>query len=110
MSGVNELFQNIRFLKFYGWGQSFKLIHDIEIVFTDLLENFWAARSLRHREVELQWRVKENIVAILISFIWQVQNAWINMTHTHDSRSGSGYHLPWHYFHSCFTPLLLVVV
>lgn len=23
MSGVNELFQNIRFLKFYGWGMYF---------------------------------------------------------------------------------------
>ena len=21
MSGVNELFQNVRFLKFYGWGE-----------------------------------------------------------------------------------------
>lgn len=110
MSGVNELFQNIRFLKFYGWGQSLELLHDIATVFTDLLENFWAARSLKRREVELQWRVKENIVAILISFIWQVQKAWNNMSLTYDTRSGSGYHLPWRFFHSCFTLLLLVVV
>ncbi|KAI5120846.1 hypothetical protein M0805_007033 [Coniferiporia weirii] len=52
MSSANELFQNIRFLKFYGW------------------ENHWAGKVLGHREVELNWRVKENICSILITFIW----------------------------------------
>ncbi|KAH8120041.1 P-loop containing nucleoside triphosphate hydrolase protein [Phellopilus nigrolimitatus] len=52
MSSVNELFQNVRFLKFYGW------------------ENHWARKVLERRETELGWRVKENLCAILISFIW----------------------------------------
>jgi len=52
MSGVNELFQNIRFLKFYGW------------------DNRWAHKVNELRELELAWRVKEGIVDTLISFIW----------------------------------------
>ncbi|KAG1904761.1 ABC transporter type 1, transmembrane domain-containing protein [Suillus fuscotomentosus] len=42
MNVVNELLQNIRFLKFYGWGT----------------------------RRELDWRVKENVVDTIISFIW----------------------------------------
>ncbi|KAK0233579.1 P-loop containing nucleoside triphosphate hydrolase protein [Armillaria fumosa] len=49
---VNELLQNIRFLKFYGW------------------EYHWSSKTESARETELKWRVKENIVATLISFIW----------------------------------------
>ncbi|KAF8522635.1 P-loop containing nucleoside triphosphate hydrolase protein, partial [Hysterangium stoloniferum] len=52
MSGVNELFQSIRFLKYYGW------------------DGRWAKRVETLREVELGWRVKEGIVDTLISFIW----------------------------------------
>ncbi|KAL5518793.1 hypothetical protein ACEPAH_476 [Sanghuangporus vaninii] len=52
MSGVNEFFQNIRFLKLYGW------------------TSLWSQSILGRRERELLWRVKENICAILISFIW----------------------------------------
>ncbi|KAH7930921.1 pleiotropic drug resistance ABC transporter [Leucogyrophana mollusca] len=52
MSVVNELLQNVRFLKFYGW------------------ENQWASAARQSREVELSWRVKENIVDTAISFIW----------------------------------------
>jgi len=33
-------------------------------------ENFWASGVRDKRETELRWRVKENIVATLISFIW----------------------------------------
>ncbi|KAF8665348.1 hypothetical protein AX16_000367 [Volvariella volvacea WC 439] len=52
MGIVNELLQNIRFLKFYGW------------------EYHWSRIAERAREVELRWRVKENINSTLISFIW----------------------------------------
>ncbi|KAK0208709.1 P-loop containing nucleoside triphosphate hydrolase protein [Desarmillaria ectypa] len=52
MGIVNELLQNIRFLKFYGW------------------EYHWSSKTEKARETELKWRVKENIVATLISFIW----------------------------------------
>lgn len=52
MSSVNELFQNIRFLKFYGWERM------KETVTTQL------------RNDELRWRVKANIVDTLIAFTW----------------------------------------
>ncbi|KAH8100998.1 P-loop containing nucleoside triphosphate hydrolase protein [Cristinia sonorae] len=52
MKLINELFQNIRFLKFYGW------------------ETRWTQRVRDSRENELKWRVRENIVSTLISFIW----------------------------------------
>ncbi|TFL03667.1 P-loop containing nucleoside triphosphate hydrolase protein [Pterulicium gracile] len=52
MNIVNELLQNIRFLKFYGW------------------ERHWRNTALGSREEELAWRVKENIVDTFISFIW----------------------------------------
>ncbi|KAF8808123.1 pleiotropic drug resistance ABC transporter [Phlegmacium glaucopus] len=52
MNIVNELLQNIRFLKFYGW------------------EYQWSRKAQAARETELKWRVKENIVDTLISFIW----------------------------------------
>ncbi|KAG2044379.1 P-loop containing nucleoside triphosphate hydrolase protein [Suillus americanus] len=52
MNVVNELLQNIRFLKFYGW------------------ENQWSRGAHQAREEELSWRVKENVVDTIISFIW----------------------------------------
>ncbi|EMD33950.1 hypothetical protein CERSUDRAFT_117480 [Gelatoporia subvermispora B] len=52
MNLVNEFFQNIRFLKFYGW------------------ETGWANRVQNARESELNWRIKENFVNAAISFIW----------------------------------------
>ncbi|KAJ4485740.1 P-loop containing nucleoside triphosphate hydrolase protein [Lentinula aciculospora] len=52
MSTVDELLQNIRFLKFYGW------------------EYHWSNKTADRRENELSWRVKENIVDTAISFIW----------------------------------------
>lgn len=52
MGLINELFQNVRFLKFYGW------------------ENGWAAKARVAREHELRWRVKSNIVDTIMSFLW----------------------------------------
>ncbi|KAG8813717.1 hypothetical protein FRC17_001460, partial [Serendipita sp. 399] len=52
MTGVNELFQSIRFLKVMGW------------------EGGWAQRVLQSREVELAWRVQENICSAIIVFVW----------------------------------------
>ncbi|EIW86976.1 pleiotropic drug resistance ABC transporter [Coniophora puteana RWD-64-598 SS2] len=52
MNVVNELLQNIRFLKYYGW------------------EYKWSDSAREARETELGWRVRENIVGVAISFIW----------------------------------------
>ncbi|KAJ7492339.1 P-loop containing nucleoside triphosphate hydrolase protein [Mycena latifolia] len=52
MEKVNELLQNIRFLKFFGW------------------EYYWSNTARNARETELSWRVKENTVDTVISFIW----------------------------------------
>ncbi|THV07466.1 P-loop containing nucleoside triphosphate hydrolase protein [Dendrothele bispora CBS 962.96] len=52
MNTVNELLQNIRFLKFYGW------------------EYHWGRKTNERRETELKWRVKNNVVDTLITFIW----------------------------------------
>ncbi|KAI8980033.1 P-loop containing nucleoside triphosphate hydrolase protein [Trametes punicea] len=52
MNVVNELWQNIRFLKFYGW------------------EYRWSDRVREARETELRWQVKSNIVDVFINFIW----------------------------------------
>ncbi|KAI0671861.1 P-loop containing nucleoside triphosphate hydrolase protein [Trametes maxima] len=52
MNAVNELWQNIRFLKFYGW------------------ESRWSERARQARENELSWKVKENVVDVFITFIW----------------------------------------
>ncbi|KAI0359724.1 P-loop containing nucleoside triphosphate hydrolase protein [Trametes cingulata] len=52
MNVVNELWQNIRFLKFYGW------------------EYRWSQRVREARETELRWQVKENVVDVFINFIW----------------------------------------
>ncbi|KAJ7459165.1 P-loop containing nucleoside triphosphate hydrolase protein [Mycena galericulata] len=52
MEKVNELLQNIRFLKFFGW------------------EYHWSNTASKARENELSWRIKENIVDTIISFIW----------------------------------------
>ncbi|KAJ7109921.1 P-loop containing nucleoside triphosphate hydrolase protein [Mycena epipterygia] len=52
MEKVNELLQNIRFLKFFGW------------------EYHWSDTASKARETELSWRVKENTVDTIISFIW----------------------------------------
>ncbi|KAG8820432.1 hypothetical protein FRC19_008875 [Serendipita sp. 401] len=52
MTGVNELFQSIRFLKLMGW------------------EGGWAERVLQSRELELAWRVQENICSAILVFIW----------------------------------------
>ncbi|KAF8342804.1 uncharacterized protein EI90DRAFT_3030312 [Cantharellus anzutake] len=55
MSLVNELIQSIRFLKFTGW------------------ESHWTQKVKAAREIELSWRVKENIVSTILGFIW----AWL---------------------------------
>ncbi|KAJ3535367.1 hypothetical protein NMY22_g6525 [Coprinellus aureogranulatus] len=49
---VDELLQNIRFLKFYGW------------------EYTWSRKAEDARETELRWRVKTNIVSTFMFFIW----------------------------------------
>lgn len=39
-------------------------------------EYHWARKSQNARETELQWRVKQNIVDTLISFIWFVASIY----------------------------------
>lgn len=69
MDTVNELLQNIRFLKYYGWGKSYDSIFLVQAskCFT---EYYWGAKTSERRESELGWRVKENVVDTAISFIW----------------------------------------
>jgi hypothetical protein len=68
MNIVNELLQNIRFLKYYGWGKIY-IIHLYLLV--DLNpENHWGRNTNQLRETELRWRVKQNIVDTFITFIW----------------------------------------
>ncbi|KIO19698.1 hypothetical protein M407DRAFT_82489 [Tulasnella calospora MUT 4182] len=55
MSYVDEFFQSIRFLKYMGW------------------ERAWSNKVRAARETELKIRVKQNIIDVLISFIW----SWI---------------------------------
>jgi hypothetical protein len=70
MGVVNELLQNIRFLKFYGWGERL-LVISVDTYRTEIiLEYHWAAKAQGSRETELRWRVKENTVDTVISFIW----------------------------------------
>jgi hypothetical protein len=51
MTVINELFQNIRFLKVNGW------------------QTTWSSQARAARETELQWRVKQNAVDTITSFI-----------------------------------------
>ena len=67
MSGVNELFQNIRFLKFYGWGTSQKWSGAL-VELNSFPDNRWAHKVNELRELELAWRVKEGIVGLLVYF------------------------------------------
>lgn len=69
---MNELFQNVRFLKFYGWG-SCAATDLLELILTALTETRWTDRVRQARETELGWRVKENFVNVAISFIWYVR-------------------------------------
>ncbi len=68
MGIVNELLQNIRFLKFYGWGEGHRVQPPSSA--DSILESHWSRQTEHARETELKWRVKENVVATMISFIW----------------------------------------
>lgn len=68
MDVVNELLQNIRFLKFYGWG--LYVLLSCYISPHNVVEPNWEQKGRDARETELKWRVKENIVDTGISFIW----------------------------------------
>ncbi|XP_006460356.1 hypothetical protein AGABI2DRAFT_203369 [Agaricus bisporus var. bisporus H97] len=52
LNTVDELLQNVRFLKFYGW------------------ENCWSSRAQAARDDELRWRVRSYILEAVMSFIW----------------------------------------
>lgn len=52
MSYVDEFFQSIRFLKYMGW------------------ERAWSNKVRTARDTELKIRVKQNVVDVIISFIW----------------------------------------
>ena len=73
MKLVDELLQNIRFLKFYGWGQwshfSFATI-SMTLTYIISLEYDWSRKTEDARETELKWRVRNNIVDTAVSFIW----------------------------------------
>lgn len=70
MAVVNELLQNIRFLKFYGWGMSRCPTCGESVERGLFVENGWAQKARSSRETELKWRVKQNVIMTLVSFIW----------------------------------------
>jgi hypothetical protein len=70
MEKVNELLQNIRFLKFFGWG-IFSCVPSATSADSSP-EYHWSDTANVARETELGWRVKENIVSTIIAFIWYV--------------------------------------
>ncbi|KAJ3517873.1 hypothetical protein NLJ89_g222 [Agrocybe chaxingu] len=70
MNTINELLQNIRFLKFYGWGECLALLQLVDHSNTSSKEYTWSRKAQQARESELRWRVKGNIVDTMISFIW----------------------------------------
>jgi ABC-type multidrug transport system fused ATPase/permease subunit len=51
-SAVTDLFSNIRFLKYFGW------------------ESRWSSKARHARETELKWRVRNNIVDTVTTFLW----------------------------------------
>ena len=71
MDGVNNLFQNIRFLKIYGWGMEiFSALDHIINVTNSLKDNHWAQNVQNEREKELKWRAKQTMMQIFTSFLW----------------------------------------
>lgn len=68
MTGVNELFQSIRFLKLMGWEGGWSR-RSVAFVSTDL-GSYRCFRVLEWREKELGWRVQENICSAILIFIW----------------------------------------
>ena len=69
MTTVNELFQSIRFLsiwdgKVFGFARSERQVPDVEESNGVFLQVHDA------REDELAWRVQDNIVSTMISFVW----------------------------------------
>ncbi|KAF8078960.1 ATP-binding cassette transporter [Lyophyllum atratum] len=70
MNVVNELLQNIRFLKFYGWGARLSCFSE-DFLNANLSQNTTGQEKLKiPGKLNLQWRVKQNTVDTLISFIW----------------------------------------
>lgn len=71
-----------------------------------ILEYYWADKVQGTRESELKWRVKENIVDTLISFIWL---SFIYTDHFHQLNlyEGHGYHLQLPLPHFFVIPLSL---
>lgn len=70
MKGVNELFQNIRLLKYFGWGKCNIFYLFIFFFHVNQLpalpDNRWAQDVNKTREVELTWRIKQAIVGMLM--------------------------------------------
>ena len=56
-----------------GWGSCFRAIYFDIVIDEHCSETRWSERVRESRETELTWRVKANIVDIVMSFIWQVQ-------------------------------------
>ncbi|RXW24050.1 hypothetical protein EST38_g1810 [Candolleomyces aberdarensis] len=72
MKLVDELLQNIRFLKFYGW------------------EYDWSRKTEDARETELKWRVKNNIVDTAdMDAIWD-SLGMLSVLHPHRRRTPHG--------------------
>ena len=71
MSSVNETFQNIRFLKFYGWGKRTFIRYPTATDTTSTYaEDHWSQKVLGLRDRELRWRIAGNALSATSAFIW----------------------------------------
>jgi len=69
LNTVNELLQNIRFLKFYGWGRFFHLLY-CPVLLLICPENYWSSRAQGARSDELLWRIRAYVIEVVVGFIW----------------------------------------
>ncbi len=68
MSLVSELIMSIRFLKYMGWGM-YVLQFGMTLTYSGLSESHWTRKVKHARDVELSWRVKENIVSTILGYV-----------------------------------------
>ncbi|GJJ10044.1 hypothetical protein Clacol_004270 [Clathrus columnatus] len=80
MKGVNELFQNIRLLKYYGWGLYCESV--FWVLFSHHPDDRWAKDVNKIRETELGWRIKQAIVGIFDYVLYSLHGFDITRSYT----------------------------
>jgi len=95
LNTVNELLQNIRFLKFYGWGRFSCVLPSPSVDLPFMPENYWSSRAQSARSVELLWRIRAYVIEVIVGFIWSdIFTPPRNQLEPHSI--GSGFPLPPH--------------